>query len=133
MGDDDRVIPGSRQSSLNLSGKPTHSHELGSMHRIKKSQDTAVSALVHILKKAPPLQKNSATLPQNSQGSADLEPFKNHPTKEANNNSVEETTSSNGKSSAIVTSKTLGDALEELRAYSEMKDKLLEQGKTPSA
>ncbi|KAL9158873.1 hypothetical protein ABFS82_08G096700 [Erythranthe guttata] len=97
--EDDTTDPGSRQGSFDLACGPHTSFP------VKKSQDAAVGALVHMLKKATPLHQEISVV----------------------HHMQEDTTATT--SSNLALSKTTADAFEELRLYREMKDSLLKQGK----
>ncbi|KAJ8769632.1 hypothetical protein K2173_005235 [Erythroxylum novogranatense] len=123
--DDDVTDPGSsRPESL----------ESGGLFPIRKSQDAAVGALVHMLKKAPPLRQDFSTsidLPQESRSK-----MRGRNIEEQNQVSAMAMPmvqpSSSVASSRLVPLKTTADALEELRGYKEMKDMLLGQvGRSP--
>ncbi|XVF07531.1 hypothetical protein REPUB_Repub06bG0147000 [Reevesia pubescens] len=96
----------------------------------RKSQDAAVGALVHMLKKAPPLRQDISSSISFSEASRP-EMWSNI-IQEQNQISeavtVEHATSSMIASSRVVASKTTADALEELRGYKEMKNLLLSEG-----
>ncbi|GAA0149867.1 hypothetical protein LIER_08939 [Lithospermum erythrorhizon] len=66
----------------------------------KKSQDTAVAALVHLLRTAPPLRQDSSSFSEHKKGEV-------------------------AAASSFMLPRKTSDALEELRSYKEMKDLLL--------
>ncbi|RDX60204.1 Autophagy-related protein 13b, partial [Mucuna pruriens] len=124
--DDDMTDPGSRAESLDH-GHMTETLEAGGFFPIRKSQDAAVGALVHMLKKAPPLRQDCATSQHLSQGT--------HP--ETLNNNIQgpsqileasRPVSSIMSSEIIATRKTTADALEEFHGYKEIKNLLLMRG-----
>lgn len=78
----------------------------------KKSHDAAVGALVHMFRTAPPLRQDSSCYSSMS--------FKHELKQEA------------GSSSAFSLPRKTSDALEELRAYKDMKDLLLTKSATVS-
>ncbi|KAL0379181.1 UNVERIFIED_CONTAM: Autophagy-related protein 13b [Sesamum radiatum] len=119
-----------RSCSFDLPGHSSAPHEPGGSFPVKRSQDAAVGALVHMLKKAPPLRQDISVTTQLLQGSK-LQTLRSC-MQDANETS-EERTSSNLASSALIASKTTADALEELRGYREMKDLLLMQSKISQA
>lgn len=87
--------------------------EAGGFFPIRKSQNAAVGALVHMLKKASPLHQDLCT--------------SKHHSETCNNNIQEhsqilETSMSSG---ILTTRKTTKDALEEFQGYKEMKKLLL--------
>ena len=92
------------------------------LFQVRKSQDAAVAALVHMLKRAPPLR-------QDISNSIDLSPSSSHvtltnPTEERNEKSELRVQSA---VISVASPKTTSAALEELRGYREMKDLLLRQ------
>ncbi|KAK4393820.1 Autophagy-related protein 13b [Sesamum angolense] len=119
-----------RPGSFDLSGHASIPHEPGGIFPVKKSQDAAVGALVHMLKKAPPLRQDISATAQLLQGSK-LQTLRS--CMQDTNETSEEPTSSNPASSGLIASKTTADALEELRGYREMKDLLLMQSKISQA
>ena len=88
----------------------------------RKSQDAAVGALVHMLKKAPPLRQDTSSLINFSEASRP----------EMWSNSIQEQNQISEavtvESSRLVATKTTADALEELRGYKELKNLLLSEG-----
>lgn len=91
---------------------------------IRKSQGAAVGALVDLLKKAPPLSQEY---------SQSMIPSDIHSAKADSDSSSQavQVFAPSVASSGILASKTTADALEELRAYREMKNLLLSQGGRP--
>lgn len=99
-------------------GHMSEALEAGGFFPIRKSQNAAVGALVHMLKKAPPLHQDLCT--------------SKHLSETCNNNIQEhshiiETSRSRSimSSGIIATRKTTKDALEEFQGYKEMKKLLL--------
>ncbi|KAG4398950.1 hypothetical protein GLYMA_08G146700v4 [Glycine max] len=124
--DDDMTDPGSRAESLDH-GHIAETLEAGGFFPIRKSQDAAVGALVHMLKKAPPLHQDFSTSQHLSQG-AYPETWKNNT---QGTNQILEASSrpvSIMSSGIIATRKTTADALEEFHGYKEMKNLLLRRG-----
>ncbi|KAK9071539.1 hypothetical protein SSX86_007967 [Deinandra increscens subsp. villosa] len=115
---DDMMDPGSRPGSSDRSGN------LGTPHERVKSQDAAVGALVQMLKKAPPLQQDlnrSQTVCKTSKPENSFNQIRDHPP-----------LASSGMSSSRVSGiKTTSDALEELKAYMDVKLMLLRQSGNP--
>ncbi|CAI0428349.1 unnamed protein product [Linum tenue] len=112
--DDDPMYHGSRPESFD---KRSHigdqmDPQAGGTFPIKKSQDAAVGALVHMLKKAPPLRQELSTSTVDSTHVSSIRA--EHPP--------------DTSSSVLVASKTTADALEELQGFKLMKDCLLSQG-----
>lgn len=110
--DDGMSDPSSRSDDFDQKSEP------GDAVEAKRSKNAAVGALVNMLKKAPPLGQaisNSITSTE-----ASRHPHLNHPLQESNEIGT--------TSFIILTPKTTADALEELKAYKEMKDSLLMQG-----
>ncbi|KAJ6854623.1 hypothetical protein NC651_039536 [Populus alba x Populus x berolinensis] len=103
--------------------------EPGGLFPIKKSQDAAVGALVHALKKPPPLCQDlsgSADLPPDSRSkmwSCNLQEYNPISVAPAG----QQAAASGVASSGLIASKTAADALEELKRYEELKDSLLSQ------
>ncbi|XVF17058.1 hypothetical protein REPUB_Repub10bG0084400 [Reevesia pubescens] len=127
--DDDMTDPGSRPDSYDRRGHQSDPNETG-LFMNRKSQDAAVGALVHMLKKAPPLRQDISSSISFSEASRP-EMWSNS-IQEQNQISeavtVEHAASSMIASSRVVVSKTTADALEELRGYKEMKNLLLSEG-----
>lgn len=119
----------SRPSSFNQTGQPCEPHEPGGLFPVRKSQDAAVGALVHMLKKAPPLRQESESrnLLQSSK-SGTLSIHIQEPVQISGKPVFQQAVSLSVASSGVFSSKTTADALEELRGYREMKDLLLRQG-----
>ncbi|XP_020215793.1 autophagy-related protein 13b [Cajanus cajan] len=123
--DDDMTDPGSRAESLDH-GHMAETLEAGGFFPTRKSHDAAVGALVHMLKKAPPLRQDYSASQHLSQGT--------HP--ETWNNNIQGTNqileaskpASIMSSGMIATRKTTADALEEFHGYKEMKNLLLMRG-----
>ncbi|KAK7358858.1 hypothetical protein VNO77_00798 [Canavalia gladiata] len=126
--DDDMTDPGSRAESFDH-GHIAETLETGGFFPIRKSHDAAVGALVHMLKKAPPLRQDFSSSEHLSQG----------PYPETWNNSNQEPNQiveasrpvSIMSSGIIATRKTTSDALEEFQGYREMKNLLLKRGGKP--
>ncbi|KAF7834180.1 autophagy-related protein 13b-like [Senna tora] len=118
--DDDMTDLGSRAESFDH-GHITDMVETGGLYPIRKSQDAAVGALVHMLQKAPPLREDSCT-------PGDSSPSIN--TQEQPNQILEASTPATASivASGLLTRKTTSDALEEFQGYREMKNLLLLQG-----
>lgn len=102
--------------------------ETRGLYPIRKSQDAAVGALVHMLKKAPPLRQDSYTSQESSE-SARPQTYSIN-TRE-DNQIIESPISSSVISSGFSTTKTTADALEEFQGYQEMKNSLLLRGSKP--
>ncbi|XP_052195399.1 autophagy-related protein 13b [Diospyros lotus] len=123
--DDEAAYPGSRPRSFDQKEHPCEPLEPGGMFPIRKSQDAAVGALIHMLKKAPPLSQNisgsvnfsGAKLSGAASSSCTGEP------------EVEPGSSASMAESVRVGPKTIADALEELQSYRGMKASLLKQGR----
>ncbi|KAF5745154.1 autophagy-related protein 13-like [Tripterygium wilfordii] len=128
--DDDVTDPGSRPDSFDQKGQLYDPLDPGGLFPIRKSQDAAVGALVHMLKKAPPLRQDSSTSIDLSQVSEPETWVDN--VQEANQISdthpCHHAASSSVTYSRPVATKTTADALQELRVYGEMKNLLLSQG-----
>ncbi|KAI9113917.1 hypothetical protein K1719_015168 [Acacia pycnantha] len=125
--DVDMIDPSSRLESLD------HGHmgemlETGGLYPIRKSQDAAVGALVHMLKKAPPLRQDSCTSEEFSEGARPQTYSIN--TRE-DNQILESPISSSMISSEFSTRRTTAEALEEFQGYKEMKNSLLMPGSKP--
>ncbi|KAK4773799.1 hypothetical protein SAY87_028818 [Trapa incisa] len=126
--DDDIIDPGSRPESFDQKGHLREPLEPGGLIPIRKSQGAAVGALVDLLQKAPPLSQEhsqSAVPSQMDYGEA-------HKTGMEEPDSISKFHTVQGCSSSVASSgyhvsKTTADALEELRAYREMKNLLLSQ------
>ncbi|KAI7729352.1 hypothetical protein M8C21_017433 [Ambrosia artemisiifolia] len=117
--DDDTIDPGSRPGSSDRSGN------LGTQHERVKSQDAAVGALVQMLKKAPPLQKDlnrSQYVSKTSRPEKSSNQIQDHPAHASSN------MSSFSRMSGI---RTTSDALEELKGYVDVKQVLLKQSSKP--
>lgn len=124
--DDDTTDPGSRPPSFDQ----RETNEPGGIFPIVKSQDAAVGALVHMLKKAPPLRQDlseSRNLGKSSKCGS-LGSRVREPVQTSANTGFQQAGSSSLEPSGAFSSKTTSDALEELRGYREMKDLLLRQG-----
>lgn len=108
-----------------------HNHvvETGGFYPIKKSQDAAVGALVHMLKKAPPLRQDLCASEDLSQGTRP-EPYGINP-EDPNQTLKAAATPASTTSSGVFTRKTTSDALEEFQSYREMKNLLLMQDGKP--
>ncbi|PSS30286.1 Autophagy-related protein like [Actinidia chinensis var. chinensis] len=120
--DDDMADRGSRPGSFDQRGLIRDPLEPRGLFQVRKSQDAAVAALVHVLKRAPPLR-------QDISNSIDLSPSSSHvtltnPTEERNEKSELRVQSA---VISVASPKTTSAALEELRGYREMKDLLLRQ------
>lgn len=119
----------SRPASFDHKGHPCEPLEPGGLFQVRKTQDAAVTALVHMLKRAPPLRHdfsrsiNSVVsftpLTSTEQNVKSDPPRVQHATAAAVISVA---------SSGHVVPKTTADALDELRGYRDMKDKLLGQG-----
>ncbi|XP_068663193.1 autophagy-related protein 13b-like [Aristolochia californica] len=117
---DDLIGLVNRTQSFDGIGHIGEGLESGAMLYIRKSQDAAVGALVHMLKSAPPLRQdcsNSANFYEASKPESQMQ------TSEASN-----ATDYGVSVSGLLMSRTTADALEELKGYREMKDHLLKQG-----
>lgn len=124
--DEDMTNPGSRPESFDQKGLVYESPDSGGLFPVRKSQDAAVGALVHMLKKAPPLRQDSFKSVTLSQGSRTNS---NRETSEISGAlAVQHVASSSIMSSTLLAAKTAADALEELQTYREMKDLLLNRG-----
>ncbi|XP_051138276.1 autophagy-related protein 13a [Andrographis paniculata] len=100
----DDVDPPDSQTSMNLDRK--NSSDISSQaSSTRKSQDTGVGALVHMLRTAPPLHQDSSYY--------------------ASLSSKTEVAGEAGAASEYFKPRKTSDALEELKAYKEMKDLLL--------
>ncbi|KAJ1379028.1 HORMA domain superfamily [Sesbania bispinosa] len=123
--DDDMTDPGSRAESFDH-GHMAEVLEAGRSFPIRKSQDAAVGALVHMLKKAAPLHQDFSTSEHLSQGT--------RPETWSNNiqepNQILEALKPVSIMSCGTTTnrKTTSDALEEFHSYREMKNLLLMRG-----
>ncbi|KAG6737316.1 hypothetical protein POTOM_058832 [Populus tomentosa] len=119
----------SRPEILDKKGHLSDPLEPGGLFPIKKSQDAADGALVHSLKKPPPLCKDlsgSAGLPPDSRSktwSCNLQEYSPISVAPAG----QQAAASGVASSGLIASKTAADALEELKRYEELKDSLLSQ------
>lgn len=91
--------------SQNLDGSRSSEVNSQVISTARKSHDAAVGALVHMFRTAPPLRQDSSCYSSM--------PLKQELVQEA------------GSSSAFFLPRKTSDALEELRAYKEMKDLLL--------
>ncbi|XP_027341856.1 autophagy-related protein 13b isoform X1 [Abrus precatorius] len=126
--DDDMTDPGSRAESLDH-GHIAETLEAGGFFPIRKSHDAAVGALVHMLKKAPPLRQDFSTSEHLSQGTGP-ETWNNN--NQEPNHVLEASRPVSLMSSGIIaTRKTTADALEEFQGYREMKNLLLMRGGKP--
>lgn len=113
--DDDEVMdPRSRPGSCDQSGNLGTPHERVGPFTPRKSQDAAVGALVQILKKAPPLRQDLGRSQSRTESLCNR----------IQDLAVVEVGSSSMAASRV---KTTSDALEELRAYMDMKQLLLRQ------
>ncbi|XP_024958809.1 autophagy-related protein 13b isoform X2 [Cynara cardunculus var. scolymus] len=117
--DDDMMDPGSRPGSSDRSGNLGTPHERIGPSTPRKSQDAAVGALVQMLKKAPPLRQDlsrsqNVCKPSRPESSCN----------QIQDPAVVEVGSSSMASSRV---KTTSDALEELKAYMDVKQLLLRQ------
>lgn len=126
MDDDDMTdSSSSRSESFDRKAHLLEQIESRGLFPVKKSQHAAIGALVHMLKKAPPLSSSSINLLQASM----LETWSSKRIHEPNQISgyvIAQPTSPWGlMPSGPVMSKTTTDALEELRGYKVMKDVLL--------
>lgn len=101
----DDVDPPDSQASPNLDGKKPSDYTSQSLSMGRKSQDAAVGALVHMLRTAPPLRQDSSCYSSLS--------FKTELEGEV------------GSASDCFLPRKASDALEELRAYKDMKELLL--------
>lgn len=121
--DDDITDPGSRAESFDH-GQIAEVLEAGKFLPIRKSQDAAVGALVHMLKKAAPLHQDFSTSEHLSPGT--------RPETLSNNSIQEPNQVVDGLNQASIMStmnrKTTADALEEFYSYREMKNLLLMRG-----
>uniref|UniRef100_A0A2K1WMN8 Autophagy-related protein 13 N-terminal domain-containing protein n=1 Tax=Populus trichocarpa TaxID=3694 RepID=A0A2K1WMN8_POPTR len=119
----------SRPETFDKKGHLSDPLEPGGLFPIKKSQDAAVGALVHTLKKPPTLCQDfsgSAALPPDSRSkmwSCNLQEYNPISVAPAG----QQAAVSGVASSGLIASKTAADALEELKRYEEMKDLLLSQ------
>lgn len=119
----------SRPETSDKKGHLSDPLEPGGLFPIKKSQDAAVGAPVHTLKKPPPLCKDlsgSAGLPPDSRSkmwSCNLQEYNPISVAPAG----QQAAASGVASSGLIASKTAADALEELKRYEELKDSLLSQ------
>ncbi|KAJ6951419.1 autophagy-related protein 13b-like [Populus alba x Populus x berolinensis] len=119
----------SRPETSDKKGHLSDPLEPGGLFPIKKSQDAAVGAPVHTLKKPPPLCKDlsgSAGLPPDSRSkmwSCNLQEYNPISVAPAG----QQAAASGVASSGLIASKTAADALEELKRYEEIKDSLLSQ------
>ncbi|KAK7247546.1 hypothetical protein RIF29_42431 [Crotalaria pallida] len=123
--DDDMTDPGSRAESLDH-GHMADALEAGGFFPIRKSHDAAVGALVHLLKKAPPLRQDLPISEHLSQGACSQ--TWNNNAKEPNQIPEAPMPVSMMSSGLIATRKTTADALEEFHGYREMKNLLLTRG-----
>ncbi|KAH6766834.1 hypothetical protein C2S52_017817 [Perilla frutescens var. hirtella] len=101
----DDVDPPDNQTSLNLYGRSSSDVSSQAPSTMKKSQDAAVGALVHMLKTAPPLRQESCYY--NTQSSKT------------------EFEGEVGAASEFFKPRKTSDALEDLKVYRQMKDLLL--------
>ncbi|CAI9762542.1 unnamed protein product [Fraxinus pennsylvanica] len=100
----DDVDPPDFQTSQNLDGKNKSEDSSQASSTAKRSQDAAVGVLVHMLQTAPPLRPTSSYISQSSK------------------NEVERGV---GTASEFFKPRDTTDALEELKAYKEMRDQLV--------
>lgn len=138
---DDMKDPGSRAESLDH-GHVAEALEAGGFFPIRKSNDAAVGVLVHMLKKAPPLQdfntsEHPSVLCEGLRRTAiptlrvnfttkPLEISIQKPKKErcgTQKNDIQE--HNQNQEASIATRKTTSDALEEFHGYREMKNLLV--------
>lgn len=106
----------------------TEAKEVRVMH-VKKSQDAAVGALVHMLQSAPPLGQdhyNSLKLKQISSPGPGVHGFET-----TKSEAVKDFKDAEISSSGIL--RTKADALEEFKEYKEMKHKLIKQRESKSS
>ncbi|KAK7399409.1 hypothetical protein VNO78_10591 [Psophocarpus tetragonolobus] len=123
--DDDMTDPGSRAESLDH-GHMAETLEAGGFFPIRKSNDAAVGALVHMLKKAPPLRQDFSTSQHLTQGA---HPQTWNDSIQGQNHILQASRSVSIMSSGIIAArKTTADALEEFHGYKEMKNLLLTRG-----
>ncbi|XP_054822236.1 autophagy-related protein 13b [Prosopis cineraria] len=125
--DVDMIDPSSRLESSDH-GCMGDMLETGGLYPIRKSQDAAVGALVHMLKKAPPLRQDSCTSEEFSEGSS---PQRYSINTTEDNNILESPIPASMISSGFLTKKTTAEALEEFQGYREMKNSLLMRGSKP--
>ncbi|MED6158772.1 hypothetical protein PIB30_035882 [Stylosanthes scabra] len=125
--DDDLTDPGSRPESFDQGHE---AFEAGGFLPIRKSQDAAVGALVHMLKKAQPLRQD-LSISENLSHSTRLEIWNANNIQEANQILEAPVPTSMMSSGLIATRKTTSDALEEFHGYREMKNLLLTRGSKP--
>ncbi|KAB1208216.1 Autophagy-related protein 13 [Morella rubra] len=124
--DEDLTDLGSRPESFDQKGHLGEPLDPGGVFPTRKSQDAAVGALVHMLRKAPPLRtefSTSVNLPHAS------EPEMKKNSLQERNPAVQHADSVSITSSGVVMLKTTADALEELQGYREMKNLLINQGR----
>ncbi|XP_022874060.1 autophagy-related protein 13a-like [Olea europaea var. sylvestris] len=100
----DDVDPPDFQSSQNLDGKNKSEDSSQASSTAKRSQDAAVGVLVHMLRTAPPLRPTSSYTSQSSENEVEREV---------------------GTASEFFKPRDTTDALEELKAYKEMRDQLV--------
>lgn len=90
--------------SQNLDGKNKSEDSSQASSTAKRSQDAAVGVLVHMLRTAPPLRPTSSYISQSSENEVEREV---------------------GTASESFKPRDTTDALEELKAYKEMRDQLV--------
>lgn len=112
--------------------------EAGGLFPIRKSHDAAVGALVHMLKKAPPLHQDLHTSEHPSRcgepclaTTPDLRVSLTRHIQEPDHILEAPRPASTMSSEIIATRKTTSDALEEFHGYREMKKLLLMGGSKP--
>ncbi|XP_075493676.1 LOW QUALITY PROTEIN: autophagy-related protein 13b-like [Primulina tabacum] len=129
--DEDMIDPLSRPGSFDQPHHPMVPHEPGGLLLARKSQDAAVGALVHMLKKAPPLRQDVSFTAELLHDSKLKTPTNcnQDSNKISEKSNILQYASTNLASSGLISSKTTSDALDELRGYRELKDMLLKQGK----
>lgn len=119
--DDGMTNPSSRSDSFDQKGSRCEPLDPEELLQAKRSKNADVGALVHMLKKAPPLG-------QAISNSRDLTEASSHVNEISQMHGAQGTTSLTLVSTGLVLPKTTADALEELREYREIKDSLLMQG-----
>ncbi|KAJ9541047.1 hypothetical protein OSB04_027553 [Centaurea solstitialis] len=122
--DDDMMDPGSRPGSSDRSGNLGTPHDRLGPFTPRKSQDAAVGALVHMLKKAPPLRQDLSGSQNVCKASRP----------ESSCSRIRDLAAGGVGSSSMASSrvKTTSDALEELKGYLDVKQLLLRQSGSKS-
>ncbi|XP_058087327.1 autophagy-related protein 13b [Magnolia sinica] len=128
--DDDITDPSNRSESFDGKGHVGEELEPGVLLPIRKSQDAAVGALVHMLNTAPPLRQDCSNLEQVSKAESWSKRIQTNDNSEPRAEAVIQNAASDAgiTESRLLMLKTTEEAMEELRGYREMKELLLRQG-----